>query len=41
MNTNKSIVFIIYYLKSIEIKTCGYHMSSSYLKIIAINYEII
>ena len=37
----KLIVFIIYYLESIKIKTCGYHMSSSLLKIISINYEII
>ena len=41
MNTKKLIVFIIYYLESIKIKTCGYHMSSFLLKIISINYEII
>jgi len=40
MNTKKLIVFIIYYLESIKIKTCGYHMSSSLLKIISINYKL-
>ena len=41
MNTKKKVVFIIYYLESIKIKTCGYYMSCSLLKIILINYKII
>ena len=39
MNTKKLIVFIIYYLESIKIKTRGYHMSSSLLKIISSQFS--
>ena len=40
MNTKKKVVFIIYYLESIKIKTCGYYMSCSLLKIISISYKL-
>jgi len=40
MNTKKLLVFIIYYLESIKIKTCDYHMLFSLLKIISINYKL-